>query len=338
MAHHRDAALDQVVDGVGDRRAGLDLHRLGAGLLHDPRGVGVGDLGRALVGAERHVDHHHGPLRPAHHRLAVQDHHLQGDAHRVGQAVHHHAHASRPPAAGRSARRGSRPSARCRRSGRRSGVLPLRAVMSGRGEAPDRLLAVGGQDSELLDHPRSPRSPWRRPPGPTATQTPSPPGERRDHVRCRRHAARGPGRTSCGADCSAVSTRCEEVRHDQLAGADHAAGQARGADQPAPRRPAAIEPALDPVRRSPRRPGSSGASAKRRSRRRSKSTSAIAPPPFKSVAIGRRQSRSELLQTTFDMGFDRSKRQVQGLRRLAVRQARAVAHGNAEPFRPPTGP
>jgi len=93
MAHHRHAALDQVFDGGRHRHAGLDLHRLGAGLLHDAHGVLIGELRRAFVGAEGHVDDHHGPLGAAHHRLAVQDHHLQRHADRVRQAVQHHADA-----------------------------------------------------------------------------------------------------------------------------------------------------------------------------------------------------------------------------------------------------
>ncbi len=91
MAHHRHATGDEIGDGFGHRRPALDLDGLGAGLLHHPDGVGVGLLLPAFVGAEGHVDDHHRPARPAHHRLAVQDHHLQGDADGVVQAVDHHA-------------------------------------------------------------------------------------------------------------------------------------------------------------------------------------------------------------------------------------------------------
>ncbi len=91
MAHHRNAAQGQIFDGGGHGRAAFDLHPLGAGFLHHSRGAGIGLLGRALIGSERQVDHHHGPARAAHHCLGVQDHHVQGDAHRIGQAVQHHA-------------------------------------------------------------------------------------------------------------------------------------------------------------------------------------------------------------------------------------------------------
>jgi hypothetical protein len=93
MAHDRDAALDHVVDGFGHGRAALDLHRLGARLLHDPGGVVIGRLGAAFVGAEGHVDDDHGLARPTHHRLTMQDHHLHGHADGVGQAMNHHAEA-----------------------------------------------------------------------------------------------------------------------------------------------------------------------------------------------------------------------------------------------------
>src|SRR5579872_3274490 len=46
----------------------------------------------------------------------------------------------------------------------------------------------------------------------------------------------------------------------------------------------------------------------------------------------RRQARSELIQTTFDMRFDRSEWRIQGLGRLRVREPRAIAKADAQPL------
>src|SRR6185369_4678719 len=134
------------------------------------------------------------------------------------------------------------------------------------------------------------------------------------------------------AESSAVSTRCTTL--------DIINWLAPTTPPTTPAAPISQRRAVQPAssRRSTRSAncaasGSSLASPKRRSRRRSKSTSAIAAPPFQSDAVGRRQSRSELIQTTFDMRFDRSKWQVQGIRRFLVRQPRAKAHGDADTFR-----
>src|SRR5580704_5044674 len=74
-----------------------------------------------------------------------------------------------------------------------------------------------------------------------------------------------------------------------------------------------------------------GASAYIRSRRNSKLVSATDLPPLAAVAI-RRKSRPELIQTTFDMGFDRSKWRIQGGRRLGMRKPRPVAKRHADPL------
>ena len=91
MAHHRNAALGQERDGLGHAHAAFELDRAAAGFLHDPRGTVEGLLARSLVGAERHIDHDQRALRAAHHRLPLQDHHLERDRHGRFQAVHHHA-------------------------------------------------------------------------------------------------------------------------------------------------------------------------------------------------------------------------------------------------------
>ncbi len=93
MAHHRDAALAEIVDGLGDAFAAFHLDRGAAGLLDDARGVAERNLRALLVGAERHVDDDERMPGAAHHRLAVGDHHVERDAQRVVHAVHHHAQA-----------------------------------------------------------------------------------------------------------------------------------------------------------------------------------------------------------------------------------------------------
>ena len=91
MTHHRHAALDQERDGFRHAAAALDLDRAAAGFLQDPRGGHEGLLPRRLVGAERHVDDDERTTRAAHHRMPLQDHHVEGDRHRGLEAVHHHA-------------------------------------------------------------------------------------------------------------------------------------------------------------------------------------------------------------------------------------------------------
>jgi hypothetical protein len=145
MAHDRHAALGQIFDRRRHGGAAFDLHRLGARLLHDPHGVGVGGLGRALVRAERHVDHDHGLARAAHDRLTVQDHHLHGHADGVGQAMHHHAQrvADQQQVAGviqgRRDRRGVGGQAD-------DGHAALAGGDVGGGETADRLFTMRGQN------------------------------------------------------------------------------------------------------------------------------------------------------------------------------------------------
>jgi hypothetical protein len=91
MGHDRNATLDQERDRFGHALAAFELDGAAAGLLHDPRRAQERLLLRRLVGAERHVDHHQRALRAAHHREALEDHHVE--RHRDGglQTVHHHA-------------------------------------------------------------------------------------------------------------------------------------------------------------------------------------------------------------------------------------------------------
>ena len=50
-----------------------------------------GLLLRGFIGTERHVDHHQRAARAAHHRVALQDHHVERDRDRGLEPVHHHA-------------------------------------------------------------------------------------------------------------------------------------------------------------------------------------------------------------------------------------------------------
>ncbi len=93
MPHHRNATVGQETDRFGDVRPGFHLDRLGAGHFQQLHGVLVGLHRPAFVAAERHVDDDKGLPGFAHHRLAVQDHHLHGHADGVGQAVDDHADA-----------------------------------------------------------------------------------------------------------------------------------------------------------------------------------------------------------------------------------------------------
>jgi hypothetical protein len=145
VAHDRNAALYEIGDGGGHGGAALDLHGLTARLLHDPHGVGVGLFRRALVRAERHVDHDHRAFGAAHHRLAMQDHHLHGHAHGVGQAVDDHAQrvADQQHVAGRVQRGGDG-----RRVGGQAddGLAALARGDVGSRQATDLLFTMGGQD------------------------------------------------------------------------------------------------------------------------------------------------------------------------------------------------
>ena len=91
MRHHRHAALDQKGDGFGHALAAFDLDGAATGFLQHARGVHEGLFLRGLVGGERHVDDHQRALRAAHHRMALQDHHLERDRNGGFQPVHHHA-------------------------------------------------------------------------------------------------------------------------------------------------------------------------------------------------------------------------------------------------------
>ncbi len=91
MADDRHAPQSQIADGFGHARAAFELNGATARFLHHARGVPKGDFRTFLIGAERHVDDHHGAPRAAHHGLAVKDHHLERDAERGFHAVNNHA-------------------------------------------------------------------------------------------------------------------------------------------------------------------------------------------------------------------------------------------------------
>ena len=91
MAHDRNAATGEIAGGVSDARAAFHLYRRAPGLLDHARGIAESNLRRLFVTAERHVDDDERALRAAHHRLAVQDHHVERDAEGVLHPVHHHA-------------------------------------------------------------------------------------------------------------------------------------------------------------------------------------------------------------------------------------------------------
>jgi len=91
VSHHRHAAFDEKADRLRHTLAALELDGAAAGLLEDPRRRHEGLLPRRLVGAEWQVDHHQRVARPAHHRVALQDHHVERHRNRGLQPVHHHA-------------------------------------------------------------------------------------------------------------------------------------------------------------------------------------------------------------------------------------------------------
>ncbi len=88
MAHHGHAALGQERDGLRHPRPAFQLHRATMSLFQNPHRGMKRLLLRRLIGAERHVDHHKRMLRAAHHRMALQDHHLERDRHRGLEPVH----------------------------------------------------------------------------------------------------------------------------------------------------------------------------------------------------------------------------------------------------------
>jgi hypothetical protein len=79
MRHHRHTALDQEADGFGHARAAFDFDGAATGFLQHARGVHEGLFLGSLVGTKRHVDDHQRTLGAAHHRVALQDHHLERD-------------------------------------------------------------------------------------------------------------------------------------------------------------------------------------------------------------------------------------------------------------------
>src|SRR5262245_2202012 len=75
-----------------------------------------------------------------------------------------------------------------------------------------------------------------------------------------------------------------------------------------------------------------GASANRRSNSRSNMNSAMDLTFDIAEVAARREPLSELIQTTFDMGFDRSQGRIQGSGGFAVRHPAAIAERDADPF------
>jgi hypothetical protein len=88
MAHHRDAALDQKCDRLGHPRPALELDRAAMGFLQNSHGRMEGLLLGGLVGAERHINDDERVLRAAHHRMALQDHHVECHGHGGFKSVH----------------------------------------------------------------------------------------------------------------------------------------------------------------------------------------------------------------------------------------------------------
>ena len=88
MAHHRNPARGQKLDGLGHTHAAFHLHRAAVSLLHHARsGMKRLFLG-GLVRTERHVHDNERFLRAAHHSMTLQDHHIERDGHRGLEAVH----------------------------------------------------------------------------------------------------------------------------------------------------------------------------------------------------------------------------------------------------------
>ena len=73
------------------RTAALELDRAAAGFLQHARRGRERLLLRGLVRTERQVDDHQRALRAAHHRVTLQDHHVERDRHGGFEPVHHHA-------------------------------------------------------------------------------------------------------------------------------------------------------------------------------------------------------------------------------------------------------
>jgi hypothetical protein len=88
MAHHGNAALGEKRHRLRHSLPSLKLDGAALRFLQDPhRGMKCLFL-RSFIGAERHVDHDQGMLRAAHHRPALQDHHLERHRHRGLETVH----------------------------------------------------------------------------------------------------------------------------------------------------------------------------------------------------------------------------------------------------------
>jgi hypothetical protein len=91
MGHHRNAALAQIMNGLGHAGAAFQLDGAALGLLDHLGGVVEGLRRALLIGAEWHVDDHQRPLRPAHDRPPMHDHQLERHRQCGLEAMHHHA-------------------------------------------------------------------------------------------------------------------------------------------------------------------------------------------------------------------------------------------------------
>ena len=91
MAHHRNAALDEERDRLGHALSAFDLDRAAPGFLHHARRGEESLFLGCFIGAERHVDDDKRPARAAHHRMALQDHHVERHRNRGLESMHHHA-------------------------------------------------------------------------------------------------------------------------------------------------------------------------------------------------------------------------------------------------------
>jgi hypothetical protein len=69
----------------------FELDRPTVSFFQYPRAGGERLLLRLLVGAERHVNHHQRSLGAAHHRVTLQDHHVERDRHGGLKPMHDHA-------------------------------------------------------------------------------------------------------------------------------------------------------------------------------------------------------------------------------------------------------
>ena len=93
MAHHGDTAFDQIAYRVRRVRAALNFNGLTPCFHHNARGALKGGFDAILIGTKGQINYDKRFIRAAHHRLAMQYHHIERHAHRGCQAMHHHPNA-----------------------------------------------------------------------------------------------------------------------------------------------------------------------------------------------------------------------------------------------------